>query len=114
MLKKVKSLILVALLALPLLASAQSAQSILQTVGTILGYVVPLIMTLALIYFFWGLAKYILGAGDEEAQKGARSMMIYGVIILFVMAAVWGLVRVIGNTFGISTTNPAPTVDLPN
>ena len=100
---------------LPVLTFAADTGS---TVGTILfkiqnifGIVVPVIMTLALLYFFWGLAHYVLGAGDEEKRKEGRSMMIYGVIALFVMAAVWGLVQVLANTFDIQTGGVHP--DLP-
>ncbi len=101
------------LVAFPVLASAQTIFTILDKVRLIMGYAVPLIMTLALIYFFLGLAKYISGAGDEEKQKEARGMMIWGVIILFVMAAVWGLVGVVGRSFGIQTGGQAPRVDIP-
>ncbi len=59
-------------------------------------------MTLALIFFFWGLAKYILSAGDEEKKTEGRNIMIYGVIALFVMVSVWGLTTLLGNTFGVT------------
>src|SRR3990167_7525919 len=69
---------------------------------------VGLLLTLALIYFFVGLVKYIMSAGDEEAKGAGRSIMINGVIALFVMAAVWGLVAILNQTFLGGTTTPAP------
>ena len=88
---------------LPALALSATVQSILSNVQEIFSYVIPIIMTLALIYFFWGLANYILGgSGDDTKRAEGRSMMIYGIIALFVMSAVWGLVRVVGNTFNIT------------
>src|SRR3989344_1459389 len=108
MLKKVKNFLPLTVLVLPMFVFAQDAISILSKIRQILGYIVPIIMTLALIYFFWGLIKYISKAGDEEAQKEARGMMIYGVIILFVMASVWGLVGVIGRSFGIGQLGAPP------
>ena len=96
---------------LPALALAQTdVQGILLTVQDILNIIIPIIMTLALLYFFWGLANYILGVGDEEKRKAGREMMIYGIIALFVMAAVWGLVRVVGTTFGVQTNTGAGSV----
>lgn len=65
----------------------------------ILGWVVLIIMSLALINFLWGVAQYILSAGDEAKKVEGRNMMIYGIIALFVMVAVWGLVRVLRETF---------------
>ncbi len=102
---------------LPVLAFAQAdATSILDQVQNILNMVIPIVMTLALLYFFWGLAQYILGAGDEEKCKGGRDMMIWGIIALFVMAAVWGLTGVIAKTFGIRQGTGAPNVQplIPN
>ncbi len=95
---------------LPALAFAQEATSILEKVQSILNLVVPIVMTLALLYFFWGLANYILGAGDEEKRKAGRDMMIWGVIALFVMASVWGLVEVLNNTF-LGGRNFGPPID---
>ena len=99
----------VSLALLPAFALAQTVDTILLRVQNILNIVIPIVMTLALLYFFWGLAQYILGTGDEEKRAAGRGMMIYGIIALFVMAAVWGLVGVIGRTFGVSTTGGAPT-----
>jgi|SRR3989338_6049726 len=69
---------------------------------------VGLLLTLALIYFFVGLVKYIMSAGDEEAKGAGRSIMINGVIALFVMVSVWGLVNVLKNTFQLPDTPVVP------
>lgn len=103
-----KSLFALGVVLLPAFAFAQTVNTILLQVQNILDIVIPIVMTLALLYFFWGLANYILGTGDEEKRKAGREMMIYGIIALFVMAAVWGLVGVIGRTFNVSTTGGAP------
>ena len=90
------------MLAMPAIALAQDANIILLKVGVILGQATPLVVALAVLFFFWGLAMYILNAGDEEKRDKGRSIMIWGVIALFVMVSVWGLVRIIGNTFGVT------------
>ncbi len=58
-----------------------------------------LIVSLATLYFFWGVVKYGLAKSTEE-QKTARGVILNGIIILFVMISFWGLVVVISNTFG--------------
>ncbi len=68
-------------------------------------------MVLALIYFIYGVAKYIMNAGDPEAQKEARSVMIWGIVALFVIVSVWGLITVLQNTFVGGA--PAQTPDIP-
>lgn len=94
-----------AVAALPLLSLAQTyntpAENVLATVQRILNIVVPIVVTLALIYFLWGLAQYILSAGDEEKKTDGKHIMIWGIIALFVMVSVWGLVRFISGTTGV-------------
>ncbi len=62
---------------------------------------VPLIFTLALIYFILGVIKYVVSDSEKDKAKG-RQFMIWGIVALFAMVSVWGLVKVIGNTFGIT------------
>ena len=95
---------------LPGVAFAASVESILATIGNILGTLIPIIMTLALVGFFYGLAMYIFKA-DEDKEKG-QQIMIWGIIALFVMVAVWGLVQVLVNTFGVGG-GAAPVIPLP-
>ncbi len=60
---------------------------------------IPSLIAVALVTFFAGVVKYI-GAGDnEEKRQGGRTMMIYGIIVLFVMVAFWGFVEIAFKTF---------------
>jgi len=86
-------------LAIPGIAFAQNLQAVLGTVKTLLDAVVPILIVLALIYFIYGVAKYIMSSGDEEGQKGARNVMIYGIIALFAIVSVWALVGILQGTF---------------
>lgn len=52
-----------------------------------------------LVFFFWGLAKYIFG-GAEDKIKG-KNLMIWGVLAIFVAASIWGIVAVLKTTFGV-------------
>jgi len=83
-------------------------EGVLVTINNLLNLVVPIVMVLALIYFFWGLAKFILNSGDEEKKGEGRNIMIYGIIALFVMISVWGVVEVLNNTFLGGQSTPAP------
>lgn len=93
----------VALLAVPAVAAAQTLFSILGTVQGLLNALIPFFITLAVLYFFYGVGLYILKAGDEEARAQGRQIMINGVIGLFVIVGVWGLVGVLAETFNIET-----------
>lgn len=69
--------------------------------------VIPLIFILALAMFVWGVAQFvILGAGEEAKREQGKQLMIWGIIALAVMVSVWGLVKILGNTFNIDYTIP--------
>ena len=63
--------------------------------------IIPIIFSLALLYFLYGIAQYIKQAGDPKARDNAAKMMLYGIIGLFVMTSVWGLVNLVANTFSL-------------
>lgn len=63
-------------------------------VGTILSPLIPLTIAVALVLFFWGLVKYI-GSSAGSSKSEGRSLIWWGVITLFIMISVWGLVTII-------------------
>ncbi|MBI3074670.1 MAG: hypothetical protein HYY92_00435 [Parcubacteria group bacterium] len=66
---------------------------------------VSLIIGLAFVTFLWGVYKYITVA-STEGKEGARMTIIYGLIGLFVMLSVWGLVKILTETFGVQNVIP--------
>lgn len=96
-----KYLSLAGTFALPAFAFAATFNSIAAQVQDLLNLLIPILITLAVIYFFWGLANYILNSGDTEKKEEGRNIMIWGIVALFVMVSIWGLVGLIGSTFGI-------------
>ncbi len=87
----------------PLFAFAADAFSILTVINQILATLIPILITLAVVYFIWGVIQYTVST-DEEAKKGARGKIINGLIGLFVIVAFWGIIRLITNTFGVGPT----------
>lgn len=110
--KNAKFIFLFVLLSVPALASAQNdplcsgpienLSSLLNLVGCIIRYsVIPLLITLAVIVFIVGILKYIAGADDSTKREDGRKFMIYGIVALFVMISIWGLVGILQGTFGL-------------
>lgn len=79
----------------------------------VLNPLVGIIMALTLIYFLVGVVKYMQNVGDETKRKEGVSMMTYGVIALFVMVSVWGLVKVLQNSFSLDNTPTRPPIGDP-
>lgn len=113
MLKKLKRFAPFAFLALPVLALAQNPSprgnvTNLQSAGDLFlgiigSYVVPIIFALAFVWFLVGVFQYVKSAGNEDARKTGKDHMMWGIVGLFVMGAVWGLVNVLSETVGIDT-----------
>ncbi|MFY9462833.1 MAG: hypothetical protein WAP52_01465 [Candidatus Sungiibacteriota bacterium] len=68
---------------------------------SILNIVITIVFVLAILVFGWGVVKYISSAGNPEKEKEARSFLWWGVIGIFVLASVFGLVRFIGTSVGV-------------
>ncbi len=116
-----KKLALIASLALafPLVSFAQdpalsTVRNMVNAVREIVNVLIPIVFGLGVLAFFWGLVRYLFAADHDKDQ--AKKTMLWGIVAIFVMASVWGLVRFIGSTFGVNTDNSAisPNVDLPN
>jgi hypothetical protein len=72
--------------------------------------VIPFLFALAVLMFIWGAIKFFIINSDEEAKREqGKQFMIWGIIALAVMVSVWGLVNILGTTFGVRT-NVLPTV----
>lgn len=100
--KHLSRLAILSSLALPFSALAQDLGSIIDIVGELLDAVIPVLMVLATVVFLYGVVTYLTAAGDEEKSKTGKIYIIWGIIALFAMLTIWGLVNVLVNTFKIS------------
>jgi hypothetical protein len=111
-----KKVIIAALAFAPSVAFAQNLsnlETLLRSIGRLIDIALPIVVAIGLLAFFWGLVKFIF-AGSEAKEEG-KSLMIWGLVALFVMVSVWGLVRFIGNALGIQAEGGSitpPSVNL--
>lgn len=113
-----KTLSAIALYALPALAFAQTNArfdfgyftSAITSIGNIINLLLPITVAAALLFFFYGLAKFVLAAGEEDAKDEGKRIMIWGVVALFVMVSVWGLVSFLGQIVGVGQGQSLPNV----
>lgn len=73
----------------------------------IINTLLPIVAAMTLIVFFWGLIGVIRNAGDvKEVEKG-KKIMIWGIIGLFVMFSIWGILNFfLGDFFGTTVGVP--------
>ncbi len=65
---------------------------------------VLLIFGLAILLFIWGAAGLIINRDNPDKRVDSQKHILWGVIGLFIMTGVYGIIRVIAGTIGV----PAP------
>lgn len=73
-------------------AAVASFQELLSAIGSLISLLIPIAVASALLFFFYGLAEFIRNSGNEKKVEEGRRIMIWGVIALFVMSSIWGIV----------------------
>lgn len=72
----------------------------------ILNPVIILGFVIATIYFFYGIFELVWKA--DEGKDEHKKNLIYGIVGLFVMFSVYGILNLVLNTFGISNKGLIP------
>jgi len=84
------------------LASGDSLNTVIVNIARLIqDGVIPVVIGLALLTFLWGVMKYGTSR-DEATRKESIAVITNGIIVLFVMVSVWGLVWLFANFFGLS------------
>ena len=117
--KKAKSFILAALIIFPAMVFAQKSVTDAGTLYNAIVYIVNLTMQLliglAVFILAWGIFKFIYNAGDEAARAEGRQLILWGIIGIFAMVSVWGLVNIIAGTLSLNNeTSLAPQIEYIN
>ena len=93
-----------AILLTPALTYAATIETVLGTIVNILNFIIPILMIVATVVLLWGVISYVIAGGDEEKLNTAKQFIMLGLIGLFVMVAVWGIVKALVSTFAVGGT----------
>jgi len=91
----------------PVIALAQSyspnqgVSGLFNFAGAILNRAVPFIISLAVVFFIYNVFMYVIKENEDDKTK-AKNQMIWGIVGIFVMVSIWGLVAILQSTFGTS------------
>ena len=87
---------------------------LLNLAQTLVSRLVPFMIGLALIAFFWYLIQFIW-KGDESPEKRQAGLkgMGYSILALFVMVSIWGIIGVLGNILGTPQGGGIPSLEMP-
>jgi succinate dehydrogenase/fumarate reductase cytochrome b subunit len=120
----ISAVIFTSLAMFPLIASAQTGGTVATGIGTLNGLIqlltttvvkslATLLLSLALLAFFWGIVEYIWGKrqGNGDKVKAGNEFMTWGLIALFVMFSVYGIIKLAQNILGMPNVT---TIEIPN
>jgi prepilin signal peptidase PulO-like enzyme (type II secretory pathway) len=104
--KKIYALIISLAVITPIVSFAllQGTVELLKSVRSIMNMIIPIMAGLAVVYFFWGMGQFILHSGDPKTHEDGKQQMIWGVIALFVIFSIFGIVSFISDATGIQTS----------
>lgn len=90
-------------------AYASALSPIATFVGKVNRYIVnPLIILMfaaALVYFLYGVFEFILNLDKPDEREVGKSHMIWGIVGMFLMFAVFAILNIIQRTLGVSPMN---------
>lgn len=103
--KKILSLGVLFVLALPAVAFAAFDSTyisdFIDSIAALLASIPAVLVAAAVVYFLWGLIKFVASGDEEEARKAGRDRMIHGIIAVAVMVSIWGLIALLQELFGV-------------
>lgn len=87
-----KIIVFAVVLLLPAMVYAQTTiRGLVDGFGYFVGRLIPIVAGIALLVFFWGLVKFIWGAGSDASREQGRQVMLWGIVALFVLTSIWGI-----------------------
>lgn len=66
---------------------------------------IPLIFAVAFLFFLWNVLQFMRSAENTQKEE-AKQRMGWGIIALFVMVGVWGIITILSGTLGIKASVP--------
>jgi hypothetical protein len=77
--------------------------------------IIPFLAVVAFLMFIWGVARYIKSAGNEREIKDSKNFLIWGIIGLFIMVTIWGIIAFMQSEFGFGSggTPIIPQINFP-
>lgn len=108
------SILLISAITTPVFAETTTFKKLIDTVfiNGLMRPIVPLLIGLGVVVFIYGVLVLMFSEGGEKKEEG-KQYMLWGIIGIFVMVSVWGLVNILKGTFGLSENIPKIEITLP-
>ena len=71
----------------------------------ILNPIIILVFAVALLVFLFGVVQFINSETSDTKRGEGKKKIVWGLVGMFIMIAAFGIIRLILNTFGLSSPN---------
>ncbi len=95
----------------PAYTGNQNVFTLLATGQSLMNLIIRVLVGFAVLWIVIGVIKFMMADGEDQ-QKKAKSTILYGVLGLFVITTIWGLVGILRRTVGTGTPG-SDTIVLP-
>ena len=73
-----------------------------KAVNVIVNPIIQVVFAVAIIIFVYGVFEFVRGADNPEVRKQGQQHMLWGIIGLTIMVAVFTIIRILLNTLGLT------------
>ena len=88
--------------ALAVVTAPTDLKSFASLVVSMLGGIVGILFASLAVGLVYGVVLYFVHSDNEQKREEVRGYLLWGVIGIFIMVAVIGILQVVTNTFGVS------------
>ena len=99
---KMLPIVFLALPSVALAAAPRTFSELANLLVTILDSATGLLVVAGIVIYFYGVSTNILKLNTESGAK-VRQYMVWGLIVIFVMVSIWGILRLLQSTLFGST-----------
>jgi hypothetical protein len=82
-------------------AAQEAASFVTRLNDAILFPLIALLSGVALLFFLYGCAEYIMNAANDQAREQGKKHITYGIIGLLVMVSAYSILTLATGTFGL-------------
>ena len=111
--RHVRILVSILLLSAPAVASAaapRTFQELASLIVLILDNATAVLIIAGIAIYFYGISTNILNFSEKSGEK-IRAYFFWGIIVLFVMVSIWGILRLLQSTlFGSTAYDASPEI----
>lgn len=65
------------------------------------GRLIPVFVALALAYTLYSIFQFMAAVDNSQQRDEKKQQIFWGIIGLFVITSIWGLVAIVGESFGL-------------